>query len=198
MHGSIWTNQEHYDKKCFVNFYLLNQENVIFLCEAWSIKQNHLNPMQLECYWLLISSTLGSQTPMLTRNRLSSIMNPENFKSSFLAALEDQEVVERYKLIFEPLLKSLVLPLTNKLSDTVTALTQTISSLTNELAEKDSIVRDLRSDVSHLQIAVEDLEQHDRKDSMRILVCLKTHPDLLTKMSWSCATHEWSWRHPSC
>ena len=82
-------------------------------------------------------------------------MNPEDFKSSFLAALEDQEVVERYKLIFEPLLKSLVLPLTNKVSDTVTALTQTINSLKNELAEKDSIIRELRSDVSHLQIAVE-------------------------------------------
>ena len=105
---------------------------------------------------------------MLTRNRLSSIINPENFKSSFLAALEDQEVVERYKLIFEPLLLSLVLPLTNKVSDTVTVLTQTISSLKNELAEKDSIIRALRSDVSHLQIAVEDLEQHGRKDSMRI------------------------------
>ena len=105
---------------------------------------------------------------MLTRNRLSSNMHPENFKSSFLAALEDQEVVERYKLIFEPLLKSLVLTMTNKLSDTVTALTQTFSRLKNELAEKDSIIRELRSDVSHLQIAVEDLEQHGRKDSMRI------------------------------
>ena len=60
-----------------------------------------------------------------------------------------------------------MLKLTNKLSDTVAALTQTISSLKNELAEKDSIICELLSDVSHLQFAVEDLEQHGRKDSMR-------------------------------
>ena len=44
--------------------------------------------------------------PMLTRGRANSIM--EQFKESTLATLEDQAVIDRYRLIFEPMFKSLL------------------------------------------------------------------------------------------
>ena len=104
-------------------FYSLNQENVISL---WGLV-NQAEP------------SLWSQTAVLNRNRLSTIMNSDNFKSSFLSALEDQEVVERYQRIFGPFLKSLLL-LKSKPSDTFTALTQTISNL-NSLMPSDAYMR---------------------------------------------------------
>ena len=111
---------------------------------------------------------------MLTRGRLASTM--ENFKPSFLAALEDEEIVERYKLIFEPMFKTLMLPVTSKLTDTVAMLSQSITSLKKEVEEKDSIIRDLQSSVSRLQVTVDDLEQHGRRESMRVFGLPETTP----------------------
>ena len=76
---------------------------------------------------------------MLTGGRLANTM--DNFKPSFLAALDDEEIVDRYKLIFEPILKTLMLPVTSKLTDTVVMLSQSITSLKKEVEEKDSIIR---------------------------------------------------------
>ena len=72
---------------------------------------------------------------MLTRGRLASTM--ENFKpSSFLAALENEEIVERYKLIFEPMFKTLMFPVNSKLTDTVAMLSQSITSLKKEVEKR--------------------------------------------------------------
>ena len=111
---------------------------------------------------------------MLTRGRLASTM--ENFKPSFLAALEDEEIVERYKLIFEPMFKTLMLPVTSKLTDTVAMLSQSITSLKKEVEEKDSIIRELQGSVSRLQVTVDDLEQHGRRESMRVFGLPETTP----------------------
>ena len=111
---------------------------------------------------------------MLTRGRLASTM--ENFKPSFLAALEDEEIVERYKLIFEPMFKTLMLPVTSKLTDTVAMLSQSITSLKKEVEEKDSIIRELQGSVSRLQVTVDDLEQHGRRESIRVFGLPETTP----------------------
>ena len=56
----------------------------------------------------------------------------EELKNSMLAALEDKEIVERYRLIFEPIFQSLLDPITSWLLDTVQALTQTDNVLKSE------------------------------------------------------------------
>ena len=53
----------------------------------------------------------------------------EEFLTSTLAALEDPAVVERYRLIFEPMFRELLDPVTRKLSETVLALTTKVSPL---------------------------------------------------------------------
>ena len=111
---------------------------------------------------------------MLTRGRLASTM--ENFKPSFLAALEDEEIVERYNIIFEPMFKTLMLPVTSKLTDTVAMLSQSITSLKKEMEEKDSIIRELQGSVSRLHVTVDDLEQHGRRESMRVFGLPETTP----------------------
>ena len=135
---------------------------------------------------------------MLTRGRLASTM--ENFKPSFLAALEDEEIVERYKLIFEPMFKTLMLPVTSKLTDTVAMLSQSITSLKKEVEEKDSIIRELQGSVSRLQVTVDDLEQHGRRESMRVFGLPETTPgstddilNIFQRVTWY---WDVEWKHP--
>ena len=67
--------------------------------------------------------------PALTRQRAGSMAKMEEFLTSMLAALEDPAVVEHYRLIFEPIFRELLDPVTRKLSETVQALTTKVSSL---------------------------------------------------------------------
>ena len=105
---------------------------------------------------------------VLTRGKLSSISTMENFKSNYLVALEDPEIIQRYHLIFEPLFKSLVQPITDKLQATIDSMAQSISKLKNESAEKDIKIKLLTSEIAQLKITTDELEQQGRKDSVRI------------------------------
>ena len=53
----------------------------------------------------------------------------EEFKVSTHATLEDEVVIERYRLIFGPMFKTLLDPVTQKLTDSVQELSQTIQVL---------------------------------------------------------------------
>ena len=92
----------------------------------------------------------------------------ENFKSNYLVTLEDPEIIQRFHLIFEPMFKKLVDPITHKLQDTSESMAQSISLLKTESAEKDTKIKLLSSEVAKLKITAGDLEQQSRKDSVRI------------------------------
>ena len=95
-------------------------------------------------------------------------MDMENFKSKYLEALEDPDIIDRYRLIFEPIFETLMLPVTKKLQATIDSMAQSISTLKKEAAEKENTIKMLKTEVAHLKSTVEDLEQHGRKDSVRI------------------------------
>ena len=104
--------------------------------------------------------------PMLTRGWANSIM--EQFKESTLATLEDQAVIDRYRLIFEPMFKSLLDPVTQKLADTVQALSQTVQVLKKEGEDKEKRIHALEGEVAQVKLAIDNHEQHGRRDSIRI------------------------------
>ena len=95
-------------------------------------------------------------------------MDMENFKTKYLEALEDPDIIARYQLIFEPIFQSLMSPITDKLQTTIDSMAQSISTLKKEAAEKDNAIKLLKSEVAQLKISVDALEQHGRKDSIRI------------------------------
>ena len=113
---------------------------------------------------------------VLTRGKLSSISAMENFKSNYLVALEDPEIIQRYHLIFEPLFKSLIQPVTDKLQATIDSMAQSINTLKKESAEKDHTIKLLKSEVAQLKISTDELEQQGRKDSIRIFGLPETGP----------------------
>ena len=92
----------------------------------------------------------------------------EAFKTQFIAALEDEEAVERIKLIFEPMFTDLLSPVTDRLSQAVQTLTGTVEQLRQENQAKDVRIQELEREVGHLHMRVYDLEQHGRRDSIRI------------------------------
>ena len=107
--------------------------------------------------------------PALTRRaRIQSEAMAAEFKASFLSCLEDSEVAQRMQLIFDPIFKSYLDPLTDKMADTIKMLSQTVDALKKDCADKDNVIRQLTQDVIQLQSRVDDLEQHGRRDSVRI------------------------------
>ena len=92
----------------------------------------------------------------------------EDYKQSFLEALEDPEIVERYRLIFEPVFESLLEPFTRQMNDNIHSLKQSVDVLKRESQAKDKIIEDLQKDVAALKVRVDDHEQHGRRDSIRI------------------------------
>ena len=92
----------------------------------------------------------------------------EEYKCSLLNALQGQEVIDRYRLIFEPIFKTLLEPVSNKLSQTIRSLCQTVDKLKTEAREKDEKIHKLEQDVASLKVAVDNHEQHGRRDSVRM------------------------------
>ena len=90
------------------------------------------------------------------------------FTASFLNCLADTSVAERMQLIFEPMFKAHLDPITGKMADSIRMLTQTVDVLKKECDSKDLVIRKLNQDIAQLQSRVDDLEQHGRKDSARI------------------------------
>ena len=80
--------------------------------------------------------------PALTRRaRIQSEAMAAEFKASFLSCLEDSEVAQRMQLIFDPIFKSYLDPLTGKMADTIEMLSQTVDALKKDCADKDNVIR---------------------------------------------------------
>ena len=92
----------------------------------------------------------------------------ENFKEYLLDALQDDDVIDPYRLIFEPIFKSLLDPFTNKVTENIKSMNQTITALQKESQEKDKKIQDLEKDVPELKSIIDNHEQHGRRDSIRI------------------------------
>ena len=105
---------------------------------------------------------------MITRSQRLNSEIMEEYKCSLLNALQDQEVIDRYRLIFEPIFKTLLEPVSNKLSESIRSLCQTFDKLRTEAREKDEKIHKLEQDVASLKVAVDNHEQHGRHDSVRI------------------------------
>ena len=98
------------------------------------------------------------------------------FTSSFLNCLEDSAVAERMWLIFEPVFKAHLDPISGKMAKSIKMLTQTVEALKKECDTKDRVIHKWNQDVMHLQSGVDNLEQHGRKDSVRIFRLSETTP----------------------
>ena len=72
---------------------------------------------------------------VVTRSKISSTSTMENFKSNYLVTLEDPGIIQRFHLIFEPMFKKLVDPITHKLQDTIDSMARSISLMKKESAE---------------------------------------------------------------
>ena len=108
---------------------------------------------------------------MLTRSSqlLSNSSEMVTFTEQLLSALEQQDVADCFSFIFEHQLKSHLDPVTVKLTDAIHTLTQTVAQLKREIKSRDDTIPSLQCEVTELQTRVEDLEQHGRRDSLRIL-----------------------------
>ena len=94
--------------------------------------------------------------------------NKEDFVTSLLTALETDAVVERFRLIFEPIFTGILDPYTRKMGDAITKLTHTVEALKKGSAEKDNQIVTLQRQVTEMETKLDDLEQHGRRDSIRI------------------------------
>ena len=74
--------------------------------------------------------------------------------------------------------KSLLDPVTQKLADTVQALSQTVQVLRKEGEEKETRIHALEWEVVQLKLAVDNHEQHGRRDSIRIFGLSEQTPAL--------------------
>ena len=108
-----------------------------------------------------------------TRSRSEAI---ESFKCNFLDILEDEEAISRLHLIFEPMSKTLLSPLSSKMQETINILSETVAQLKKENETKDVQIRDLKNEVKVMTNRIDDLEQHGRRDSMRIFGLSESTP----------------------
>ena len=100
----------------------------------------------------------------------------EDFSKKLLAALELQEIGERFALIFEPLLKGHLDPLSSQLSGTIQALSSKVTTLEAEGKVKDAKIATLEKRITQMETTLDDLEQHGRRESMRIFGLPETDP----------------------
>ena len=90
----------------------------------------------------------------------------DNFTGSLLAALEDNLVAERFRLILQPTINSKLEPVTSALQQTVLDLQQAVGTLQATVARKDDEISTLRREVRDLRDHAEALEQHSRRASV--------------------------------
>ena len=114
-----------------------------------------------------------SQLPRRTRLR-SAVM--EDFSTKLLAALELQQVGERFALIFEPLPKNHFDPMASKLNPTIQALSAKINTLEADNKAKDEKIAKMEQRILHLESSIDDLEQHGRRDSVKIFGLPEDNP----------------------
>ena len=100
----------------------------------------------------------------------------DNFTGSLLAALEDDLVAERFRLILQPTIDSKLEPVTSVLQQTVRDLQQAVGTLQATVARKDDEITTLRREVRDLRDHAEALEQHCRCASIRVSGILEDTP----------------------
>ena len=83
--------------------------------------------------------------PALTRRIMSEAM--AEFTVSFLKCLADTSVDDRMQLIFEPVFKVYLGPITGKMADSIMTLTRTVDTLRKEYDSKNLVTRNLNQDV---------------------------------------------------
>ena len=116
---------------------------------------------------------LMSQLPGRTRLRFAVM---EDFSTKLLAALELQQVGERFALIFEPLPKNHFDPMASKLNPTIQALNAKINTLEADSKVKDEKIAKMEQRILHLKSSIDDLEQHGRRDSVKIFGLPEDNP----------------------
>ena len=92
----------------------------------------------------------------------------DDFVKSFLTALEDTRVVDRFRLILHPSIMENLEPVTGALKTTVADLQQTVCALQSTIKKKDDEILNLRREVAELRSHTDDLEQHSRRASIRV------------------------------
>ena len=92
----------------------------------------------------------------------------DNFTGSLLAALEDDLVAERFRLILQPTIDSKLESVTSVLQQTVLDLQQAVGTLQATVAHKDDEITTLRREVRDLRDHAEALKQHSRRASVRV------------------------------
>ena len=108
---------------------------------------------------------------VLTRLRLRSTEQAakmEGFTMSLLSALEDDSVVERFRLILQPVIDNKLEPVTTALQQTIQDLKQAVGALQATVAREDEEILGLRREVWDLRERAETLEQHSRRASVRV------------------------------
>ena len=73
-----------------------------------------------------------------TRSRSEAI---ENFKCNFLSILEDEEAISRLHLIFKPMFKTLLSPLSSQMQETIHILSETVAQLKKENESTNAQIR---------------------------------------------------------
>ena len=92
----------------------------------------------------------------------------EGFTMSLLSALEDDSVVERFRLILQPAIDNKLEPVTTVLQQTIQDLKQAVGALQATVAREDEEILGLRREVRDLREQAETLEQHSRRASVRV------------------------------
>lgn len=87
-----------------------------------------------------------------------------NFTKSLLAALEDNLVAERFRLILQPAIDSV----TDSLKQTIGDLQQAVGVLQDTVKTKNAEIAALRKEVHSLRDHADALEQHSRRGSVRV------------------------------
>ena len=156
---------------------------------------SHITRLWLFCF-------VWTQLSMLTRGRLRSLQqvvtsDMEEFTKYFLTALEDNDVVERFRLILKPSIDESLDPVETALQTAVKDLQQTIASMQDTIRKRDDEIQALRHEVSVLREHQDDLEQHSRRASVRVFGVPETTPAPLMTSCLTYATTWWRWNHPS-
>ena len=138
-----------------MNFALCWEDCVVSMA-VWLVKLN--GPFSP---WPWLMSQLTGRT------RLQSAVM-EDFSTKLLAALELQQVGERFALIFEPVLKNHLDPIASKLNTTIQALSAKVNPLVADSKAKDEKIAKMEQRIVHLESSIDDLEQYGRRDSVRI------------------------------
>ena len=100
----------------------------------------------------------------------------ENVKCSVISTLENEEAICQFCHICEPMFKTLLSPLTSQMQEIIHTVSEIIGQLKKENEWKDAQIRDIQHVLEVMTNRIDDLEQHGRKDSVRIFGLSESTP----------------------